>query len=115
MMCNIVRLRLAAVAAMVFTPSAFAQPASVFVSSAYWDTNLSFNRCMERTERVLGELNFTGVNRVDAVVGGGYGDYSTQVICATAKGIIIVFVTGPDSKAVGQHVLAIRDKLQAAE
>jgi hypothetical protein len=112
MMCNIARLGLAAVAVMFFAPSAFAQ---VALSSAYWDTNLSFNRCMEHTERVLGELNFTQVTRATTAFFGYYGDYSAQVICLTAKSTTIVIVAGPDSKTAGQHLQDISQKLNAAK
>src|SRR5262249_50199800 len=91
----------------LLTP-AVAQPA---LTSRYWNSNLSFNRCMDTTSAALKELGFTNSHTTTAVWG-SYGDYSAQVICATSKGLIIVLVSGPDSGAATDHVQSIAQKIQ---
>jgi hypothetical protein len=91
--------------------SVLAQPA---LTTQYWDTNLAFNQCMDVVQGSLTSLKFTDIARTTTAVNGHFGDYSVQVICATAKGMMILIVSGPDGKTAINHAQAIQQKITAA-
>jgi hypothetical protein len=105
---SILRHAFVVIGAIAISEAAVAQPA---LSSNWWNSNLSFNRCMDATSSALKELGFTH-DRFTTAVGGNYGDYATQVICATTKGVIIVIVSGPDGATVKDHLQSITQKIQ---
>ena len=92
------------------SPAAVAQRPGI--ASNWWGSNLSFNRCMDVTSAALRELGFTPTAQLEKAVGGIYGDYMAQVICATAKGVIVVVVAGPDGITAAEHMNSITQKIQ---
>ena len=81
------------IGAIAISEAAVAQPS---ISSGWFNSNLSTNRCADTTSAALSALGFTNIQRTAVGVGGHYGDYAASVTCATAKGVIAVNVAGPD-------------------
>jgi hypothetical protein len=95
---------------ILFQSTSAAQPV---IASVYFNTPLSFNACMDRTSRVLQELGFANVQRLQTAMAFTYGDYGGDVYCITDKGIIMVVVAGPDSRIGVNHMNAITERMKA--
>lgn len=83
------------------------------VLSAYFDTALSFNTCMQRGESVLQAYGAENVQRLNTAISGTYGDFSVMVFCITTKGLILVMVVGPDLTTGANHLNSVVQKMQA--
>jgi len=97
------------IGAIAISEAAVAQPS---ISSGWFNSNLSTNRCADTTSAALSALGFTNIQRTAVGVGGHYGDYAASVTCATAKGVIAVNVAGPDVDTSRDHVQSITQKIQ---
>ncbi len=94
-------------------PALAQQCATPSVSTAYFDTALSFNTCMQRGESALQAYGAENVQRLNTAISGTYGDFTVMVVCITTKGLILVMVAGPDATTGANHLNSVVQKMQA--
>jgi hypothetical protein len=77
----------------------------------YWNqTSLPLDTCVQRASDALKASGFTNEYNQTPFIGAFHGDYSATFFCGTDKGLIVLFVAGPDDSVSLALVASITTK-----